>query len=131
MSLEQTNKQLVKSFWEAFSAGDQQRVLDAMADSATWWISGTMPISGTYDKAAFAKLLAGISDAMTGPIVITPSAYTAEGERVAVEAESMVKTRTDKVYNNLYHFLFIVRNGKITAVKEYLDTVHAQAVLCS
>lgn len=130
MTLEQTNKQLVQRFWEAFSAGDQKAVLDMMDDSATWWIAGSMPISGTYDKAAFAQLLGGVSDAMTGPIVIKPSAMTAEGERVAVEAESMVVTRKGKTYNNFYHFLFIVRGGKVVAVKEYLDTVHAQDVLC-
>ena len=38
-------------------------------------------------KEAFAKLLAGIGDSVTGPILLTPHAFTAEGNRVAVETE--------------------------------------------
>ena len=56
---------------------------------------------------------------------------TAEGDRVAVEAESYAKMKNGKTYQNTYHFLFIVRDGKIQSVKEYLDTIHANAVLCS
>jgi len=29
----------------------------------------------------------------------------------------------------MYHFLIDVRGGKIEAVREYLDTIHAQDVL--
>ena len=62
---------------------------------------------------------------------VTPTGITAEGDRVAVEAESYAKMKNGKTYQNTYHFLFIVKSGKIEAVKEYLDTIHAQDVLCS
>jgi ketosteroid isomerase-like protein len=39
--------------------------------------------------------------------------------------------KNGKTYQNLYHFLFVVRDGKIQSVKEYLDTMHAADVLCS
>jgi uncharacterized protein len=39
--------------------------------------------------------------------------------------------KNGKTYQNKYHFLFQVRDGKIQAVKEYLDTTHANDVLCS
>jgi hypothetical protein len=48
-----------------------------------------------------------------------------------VEAESYGKMKNGKTYQNQYHFLFIVRDGKIQQVKEYLDTMHAADVLCS
>lgn len=47
------------------------------------------------------------------------------------EAESFTKTRDGRTYNNLYHFLFLVRDGKVAGVKEYLDTMHTNAVLCT
>jgi ketosteroid isomerase-like protein len=50
---------------------------------------------------------------------------------VAVEAESFTQTKTGRTYNNLYHFLFKIRGDKISAVKEYLDTMHANTVLCT
>jgi len=56
---------------------------------------------------------------------------TAEGERVALEAESFAKMKNGKTYQNRYHFLCEVRGGKIQTVREYLDTMHANEVLCS
>jgi uncharacterized protein len=32
------------------------------------------------------------------------------------------------IYYNLYHAMFEVRNGRIQAVREYLDTLHTQEV---
>lgn len=60
---------------------------------------------------------------------VTPTGLTAEGDRVAVEAESSGETATGRTYNNQYHFLFEVRDGKIQAAREYLDTLYAKEVL--
>ncbi len=133
MSTEQ-NKKIVAGFWEAFSRGDQQGALACLDDREfTWWIAGSPQkfcLAGSRDKAQFAELLAGVSANTRDGIRMTPSAWTAEGERVAMEAESYAVMSSGKVYNNLYHFLHIVRDGKIRMVKEYLDTTHATEVLC-
>ncbi|WP_153503529.1 nuclear transport factor 2 family protein [Cumulibacter manganitolerans] len=129
MSQEQDNKQTVTSFLEAFSSGDVDAVLGAMSDDATWWTAGRIKgMSGTAPKEVFAKGLPGLLSAcQDGKIAITPTAMTAEGDRVAVEAESSAETRSGRSYRNQYHFLFTVRDGKIAAVKEYMDTDHARA----
>jgi ketosteroid isomerase-like protein len=50
---------------------------------------------------------------------------TAEDDRVAMEAKShMIHPVTGRRYHNLYHFLFRVRDGKLTLFKEYQDTLH-------
>jgi uncharacterized protein len=86
-------------------------------------------ISGTMDKAGFRQLLSGIADSTTtGAVRLTPHAWTAEGDRVAVETESYAELKNGRVYNNLYHFAFEVRDGKIQSVREYLDTEHTAAV---
>jgi ketosteroid isomerase-like protein/nitrite reductase/ring-hydroxylating ferredoxin subunit len=131
MSQEQSNKRVVGRFLEVFSSGAVESTMAMMTDDATWWVAGTMPISGSYDKKAFERLLAGVLEACEAPIRIEPRSYVAEGESVAVEAESFAHTRNGLTYNNLYHFLFTVRDGKIARVKEYLDTMHANTVLCT
>jgi len=45
--------------------------------------------------------------------------------------ESYAEISNGKLYNNRYHFLIEIRDGKIQAVREYLDTMHANEVLCS
>jgi ketosteroid isomerase-like protein len=126
------NKQVVRSFFEHFSAGNVEAALALMADTATWWVAGNpqhFALAGTKTKAQFAELVRGIGAAMPKGLRVTPTGLTAEGDRVAVEAESYGETATGKVYNNRYHFLIEVRDGKIQAVREYLDTLHAKAVL--
>ncbi len=48
----------------------------------------------------------------------------AEGNQVAVEVESYGEHANGKTYNNKYHFLITIESGKITEVKEYMDTLH-------
>jgi ketosteroid isomerase-like protein len=127
----ETNKQIVRDFMEAFGSGDVGRTMAYMADDATWWVAGTIPLSGTYTKAEFANLLAGVVETCKQPISLTPKAFTAEGDRVAVETESYTETNKGGIYNNQYHFLFSLRDGKIVQVKEYLDTMHTNEILCS
>ena len=105
--------------------------MGALADSATWWVAGSFPLSGTKTKAQFGELMGGLGAKIDGGLRLTPLGITAEGDRVAVEAESYGKMKNGKTYQNQYHFLFQVRDGKIQAVKEYLDTIHGNDVLCS
>jgi len=51
----------------------------------------------------------------------------AEGDKVAVEVESLGTLRNGRVYNNEYHTLLTIRDDKICAVREYLDTFHVHA----
>ncbi|HEX5586664.1 MAG TPA: ketosteroid isomerase, partial [Acidimicrobiia bacterium] len=54
---------------------------------------------------------------------------TAEEDRVAVVSEGHAVTLDGVPYDNMYHFLFELRDGRIAAVWEFNDTEHATAVL--
>jgi uncharacterized protein len=129
MSVED-NKKIVLGFFENMNAGNGGAVLDALADSATWLVPGDFALSGAKTKAQFAELLGELGSKIDGALRITPTGVTAEGDRVALEAESYAKMKNGKTYQNKYHFLFVVRDGKIQQVREYLDTMHANEVLC-
>lgn len=129
-TLEETNKALVAEFMEVFSTGVVEKILSYLSESATWWVGGTIEgISGTKNKSEFGEMLAGLSAATTtGAIRLSPLAWTAEGDRVAVETESYSELTNGRIYNNLYHFVFVVRDGRIQAIKEFLDTEHTRAI---
>jgi ketosteroid isomerase-like protein len=120
-------KQLVSDFLATFSRGDVDGVLDAMADDATWWVSGGLEgMSGTYDKASFGPLLRGATALyVEGALRIAPTSMIAEGGRVAVEAEGYATMTSGRIYQPRYHFLFEVKDGKVRRVREYMDTMHA------
>ena len=128
MSNTERNKETAKRFLETFATGDIEKIASFLDDDATWWVAGSMPLSGTYPKKKFQELLEGLADRIDGPIKMSALAFTAEGKRVAVETESLAQVKNGRTYNNLYHFLFEFRNGKILRVKEYLDTMHTYAV---
>ncbi|MCK8673629.1 nuclear transport factor 2 family protein [Rhodococcus sp. HM1] len=129
-NLEAANKKLVAEFMEVFSTGDVEAIMGYLAPTATWWVAGTIEgISGTKNKEEFRAMLSGLStETKTGAIRLTPLAWTAEGDRVAVETESYSEMKNGRIYNNLYHFVFEVRDGQIQSVKEFLDTEHTRAV---
>jgi uncharacterized protein len=131
MSAETTRK-IVLGLFEDLNAGRKDAFLAALADSATWWLPGTWPLAGTMTKAQFSELLTnlGAHTNVEGAVRMTITGVTVEGERAAIEAESYAKMKNGKIYQNKYHFLFIVRDGKIQVAKEYLDTMLANEYLC-
>jgi ketosteroid isomerase-like protein len=128
MSETELNKRLVLSFFELMNSGETAKMaqaVDLMAADATYWIAGNWPNAGTFGKAAVAKMVCGATEVFTGPLDIVIHGITAEGERVAVEMESHGTFKDGRPYNNTYHWLFIVRDGCIRAIKEYTDTAYA------
>jgi len=128
----EANKKVVLSYFENFSAGKVDAVLALVADSATFWIAGKpdkFALAGAKTKGQFADLLKGVGAAMPKGLRLTPTGITAEGDRVAAEVEAHGETASGKIYDNRYHFLFEIREGKIQAVREYFDTMHAKEVL--
>lgn len=121
-----TNKRaIVSEFFDRFSAGDVDGLLDMMTDDAIWWVAGTIEgVSGNYKKLAFGDLLRAVRPIYThGALVITPAAFTVEGDRVAMEATSFAELAAGGVYTNSYHFLIELQDGKLRRVKEYADTM--------
>ncbi|HVF61654.1 MAG TPA: nuclear transport factor 2 family protein [Thermoanaerobaculia bacterium] len=51
----------------------------------------------------------------------------AEGDKVAVEVEGHGTLRDGRRYDQEYHFVMTLRDGKIAAVREYLDTQQVYA----
>jgi uncharacterized protein len=98
------------------------------ADDCVYWVSGERAthgskLSGTYQGIDAIRQVAAVT---YGAVARVESfeilGMTAEGDRVAVEAESRFHTVSGRLYNNQYHFLFVIRNGKIVRFNEYLDT---------
>lgn len=121
------NKASVSRFLKIFSEGNVEKTLAALSDDVTWWVSGMLEgMSGSYDKESFGKLIGGVADVYVEPLKITPISMVAEGDKVAVEADSYAELKDGRVYAPRCHFLFqVARDGRIAEAHEYLDTKHA------
>ena len=128
------NKRLVRDFLDHYAGGRYDAALAMLAPDAKWWLPGhpdEFPAAGWVDKAAVERRLASNLKLLPHGLEISVGAMTAEEDRVAVEAESKATLVNGRFYHNRYHFLFVLRDGRIQVVKEYLDTLHAMAALSS
>lgn len=124
------NKRTVETFLSHFGRCDIRAVLDMMADDATWWVNGKPdlhPDAGSRTKAEMAAAWRDLYALLEGGLRMDVVAMVAEGDRVAAEVRSHAITKAGKVYDNGYHMLFTVRDGKIAGVREYTDLLHAAA----
>lgn len=129
MSIE-TNKHVVAHFCELLTAGKTDAALDLMTDDVNYWILGdraVTPSAGDHSKAAMKRIFDAMSDRMTGPLQFIAKSMIAEGDQVALEAQSHGALKNGRVYANTYHLRLTLRDGKIATVREYLDTQHVYA----
>ncbi len=130
MSAEE-NKHLARRFFDRLTAKDVAGALELLADDATWWVAGKpelLPAAGLYTKEQFAPLLFAFLDQMPNGLKMTVKGLVAEGDKVAAEVESYGELSNGRIYNQEYHFLITIRDGRIAAAKEYLDTQHVYAI---
>jgi ketosteroid isomerase-like protein len=125
------NKATAQRFFDLFSASDLDGVLALLTDDATWRIPGKKeltPTAGVYTKERIGRLFHRMLDNLTTGLRMTVVSAIAEGDRVALEVTSSADLKNGRLYRQEYHFLMEFRDGRISAVREYLDTQHAHDV---
>jgi uncharacterized protein (TIGR02246 family) len=123
---------VLESYLAALVAGDVDRIADSFTEDATWWLHGTLPLSGLRQgRAAILEFLTGAGSLYApGTQRFTFGDITAEGDRAVLEWQvEGVATATGRPYANEYCAVFVTRGGRIAAVREYLDSLHAADTL--
>ena len=128
ISESEKNKQIAIKFFEALSSGSEA-YLDFYNDDSIIWTAGDNAIGGTRTKKEIITFAKDILEAFPNGIEFKITGITAENERVAVEVQGDAIHISGKPYNNFYHFLLKIKDGKIIELKEYMDTQLAVKVL--
>jgi ketosteroid isomerase-like protein len=117
------NVQTVKDFFAAIGRGDREDLLALVAEDIEWIIPGEdWPLAGTRrGHAGLADLLETASKTMETST--EPREYVAQGDRVLVVGVATGKIKaTNKPFKDDWVFAITVRNGKVTKIREYIDT---------
>lgn len=125
------NKRVVREVCDHFRKSNAEGLIDAMTDDATWWVNGKphlFPSSGTKTKEEAAKMFRNMLSAYADGLDMRIVSIIGEGDIVAAETRSHAITKTGKVYENEYAFLFTIRDGKVAKVREYTDLLHVMEV---
>ncbi len=124
----ESNIRIVLSYIRLMNSRDPAQMAQAvalMADDATYWMPGEWENGGTWGKHDVAGMVTAGTDVFVTPLELAIHGITASDDRVAVEMSSRSTFKDGRAYSNTYHSLFIVRDGRISAVKEYMDTLYA------
>ena len=127
-SLTDQNKKITKEFFEALSNGSD-KYLDFYTDESIIWTAGNNAIGGTRTKKEVVSFAQNILSSFPSGIKFNITGITAEDERVAVEISGEAIHASGETYNNQYHFLLRIKDGKILELKEYMDTQLAAKIL--
>jgi ketosteroid isomerase-like protein len=116
------NVQTVKDFFAAIG-GDREGLLALVAEDIEWIIPGEdWPLAGTYrGRAGLTDLLETAASSIETST--EPREFVAQGDRVLVVgfASGRIKA-TNKTFEDNWIFAITVRDGKLTNIREYVDT---------
>ena len=121
MSIEK-NVQTVKDFFAAMGRGDKRGLLALSTEDIEWIIPGEdWPLAGTYRGHA------GLEDLLQKSEMLEtstePLEFVVQGDRVLVVGFASGRIiATKKTFKDDWVFDITVRDGKVTNIREYIDT---------
>ncbi|WP_433379689.1 nuclear transport factor 2 family protein [Actinoplanes sp. CA-142083] len=133
MSDTDRSRAVVSDYIASLQKGDIDALRASFTPDATWSLRGDLPVSGTWTGPA--EILDGFLAAMvdrldpTKPLTQEVRGIVADGDTVVAEWTSHATTRDGRPYENDYAVVFVIRDGRIAAVREYFDTGYARRVL--
>ena len=130
MSIEE-NVQIVKDAFAAIGRGDMQAVQALCAEDIEWIIPGKdWPLAGTRRGHAELADLFQTHSKTVETSFSEAREFVAQGDRVLVVGFSRGKIKaTNRTFEDHFVFAITIRNGKVTNIREYIDTL-ALARVC-
>ena len=118
------NVQVVKDFFAAIGVYNKHDVLALVAEDIEWIIPGEgWPLAGTHrGHAELGAVLQKASEEIETRYP-TPPEFVVQGDRVLVVGVATGKIKaTNKPFKDNWVFDVAVRDGKLTKIREYVDT---------
>ena len=123
MSIEE-NVRIVKKFFLAMGRGNKYGLLALAAEDIEWIIPGEgWPLAGTHrGHSGLRDFLQKASGTMETHFR-GPFEFVAQGDRVLMIGSAWGRIKaTDKTFEDDWVFAINVRDGKVTNIREYIDT---------
>ena len=118
------NVQIVKNFLAALGRRDKQDLLALSAEDLEWIIPGEdWPLAGTHRGHAGLENLLQKANETVETSFPEPPEFVAQGDRVLVVGVATGKIKaTNRAFKDRWVFAISIRNGKVTNIREYVDT---------
>ena len=122
--LTQENLRIVKELFAAFGRSDEEAMLALVADDVEWITPGEdWPLAGSHLGHAGLEDLIRKSAEELETSFPEPPEFIAQGDKVLVIGSSTGKVKaTNKSFEDHFIIAVTVRDGKVSHVREYVDT---------
>ena len=120
------SERVVLDFFRALSTGELERVRPLLHEQATWTVQvKDVPGAGVHRgrKGIIDDFLAPVRGLFEpGDPKVEIDNVVSRGTLVALETRGIGRLRNGKSYNNLYSWWVEVKDGKVFALREYMDS---------
>lgn len=128
MSELERNKQAVRSFFSSLSSFDIDGFKKLVTDDVTFNVPNTGCMGGKLDLTGFLNVMSGLGQICPQGVHLDVLDLTAEEDRVSCRVDGRGKMANGGEYNNRYHFLIKMRDGKVCETNEYFDSLLVEKV---
>jgi ketosteroid isomerase-like protein len=124
-----TAKEIVLNAWQTFRTRDAGQIAALFASDAEWIAPARNATAVALDHTdhmigpdAIARFISSEMHRLFSDIDIAFRAVHADGDNVIVEERMRATLPGGRPYENDYCFVFVVSDGRIKQVREYMDT---------
>jgi ketosteroid isomerase-like protein len=129
MSNIEGDKQVARDFLRAITTKDAQLLDRLLAPNVEYIVAGSSFLSNTYNKPTILGAMKMLYAMLDGSIDFDVQDMTSEAGRVSILAKGRARTILGAPYNNTYHFLLYVQDGKIVKAYEFVDLLLVEQAL--
>jgi uncharacterized protein len=131
--IEKHNEQVVRSFFETLSTGNLERLRPLLHEQATWTVMAT-GIPGEGEKKGRDVIIDQFLGPVRGMFVdgdpkVHIDRMICQGPFVAAETRGIGKFKNGKEYKNKYAFVIEVKDDKVFALREYMDSYYVSTLV--
>jgi ketosteroid isomerase-like protein len=126
------DKAAALAFMAALGKGDFEALAEASTEDLSWWWASTLPYGGFTGgrQAVIDEVLIPATNLYAPGTLTVSQEHVRAGEGFAlVEWEIRGQNVAGMEYQNFYLFVIEVRDGKVSAVREYSDTQQTAEIL--
>ncbi len=127
-------RQLIEAYYQALTSGDRAGVAALVADDCRWIPPASAPFGPVEGGDAVVAELTGDVVRRTfdlrQPFAMEVRSTIVDGDTAVVQQRLTATAKeTGRAYDNQYCWVYTCRDGKITVMEEYADTVVAAAAM--
>ncbi|MEH6679800.1 MAG: nuclear transport factor 2 family protein [Sediminicola sp.] len=126
------NKETAAKYFNAMVAGNFDEMTKLKTPDGAYWLSGegSWPFGGYRTAEDQSKLWGTVAERLPDGMKMTLRSITADDERAALNVYIRGRRKDGRIYENNVMLLLTFKDGLISGLYEYLDTIMVNELFC-